>query len=305
MEKNSDNGHIIEMEQLFTSILQGQSALKVDDTKSCEEYIKLQSAVRRLEEYYGSPQWKRDFERDEKGEIPRDIARGVLSEDGIYNMLERNKEILDDIIRGKKIAVIFPGIGYHSDKPLLYYSKKLAREAGYIAVEVTYEFTNKPGDIKGNADKMKSAFDIAAEQAAEQLSPLNLKECVDVLFIGKSIGTAVSAYYNDQNKIGARLIVFTPVPQTFDLLEHITAPAQCYGDNTISPSADHARPIVFHGSADPWCDTALAIEKCKELGLPLYITDNANHSLETGAALTDIADLQTILTTVSNYIKEN
>ena len=25
-----------------------------------------------------------------------------------------------------KLAVIFPGIGYHTDKPLLYYSKKLA-----------------------------------------------------------------------------------------------------------------------------------------------------------------------------------
>ena len=27
----------------------------------------------------------------------------------------------------KKIAVLFPGVGYHTDKPLLYYSKKLAK----------------------------------------------------------------------------------------------------------------------------------------------------------------------------------
>lgn len=26
---------------------------------------------------------------------------------------------------GKKICVVFPGIGYHTDKPLLYYSKKI------------------------------------------------------------------------------------------------------------------------------------------------------------------------------------
>ena len=26
-----------------------------------------------------------------------------------------------------KLAVIFPGIGYHTDKPLLYYGKKLAK----------------------------------------------------------------------------------------------------------------------------------------------------------------------------------
>ena len=30
-----------------------------------------------------------------------------------------------------KAAVFFPGIGYHCDKPLLYYSRKLAQECGY------------------------------------------------------------------------------------------------------------------------------------------------------------------------------
>ena len=30
----------------------------------------------------------------------------------------------------KQLAVLFPGIGYHADKPLLYYSAKLARAHG-------------------------------------------------------------------------------------------------------------------------------------------------------------------------------
>ena len=38
----------------------------------------------------------------------------------------------------KKLAVIFPGVGYHTDKPLLYYSKKLAFQNGYEIVEVPY-----------------------------------------------------------------------------------------------------------------------------------------------------------------------
>ena len=37
------------------------------------------------------------------------------------------------------IAVFFPGIGYHCDKPLLYFSRGLAREAGYR------EIVNKGG----------------------------------------------------------------------------------------------------------------------------------------------------------------
>ena len=31
----------------------------------------------------------------------------------------------------EKLVIIFPGIGYHCDKPLLYYAKKLAKEHGY------------------------------------------------------------------------------------------------------------------------------------------------------------------------------
>ena len=31
-------------------------------------------------------------------------------------------------MKNKKIAVVFPGVGYHADKPLLYYSRKLAAQ---------------------------------------------------------------------------------------------------------------------------------------------------------------------------------
>lgn len=37
----------------------------------------------------------------------------------------------------KKLAIVFPGIGYHCDKPLLYYSKKIAVSNGFEIKEVT------------------------------------------------------------------------------------------------------------------------------------------------------------------------
>ena len=37
-----------------------------------------------------------------------------------------------------KLAVLFPGIGYHVDKPLLYYGRKLAVQRGYEVVGVPY-----------------------------------------------------------------------------------------------------------------------------------------------------------------------
>ncbi len=41
-----------------------------------------------LLQYYLGGQWLRDYEADERGELPEDLKRGVLSEDGIWNLLE-------------------------------------------------------------------------------------------------------------------------------------------------------------------------------------------------------------------------
>ena len=61
-----------------------------------------------------------------------------------------------------KIAVIFPGMGYHSDKPLLFFAKRLARKAGYEVAEVSYEFPFKAREIMNDKVRMKEAFTLAA-----------------------------------------------------------------------------------------------------------------------------------------------
>ena len=43
--------------------------------------------------YYGSELWKLDFAADEAGKLPPDLKRGVLSEDGIWNLLSDYREI--------------------------------------------------------------------------------------------------------------------------------------------------------------------------------------------------------------------
>ena len=48
-------------------------------------------AVREMQEelirYYENGQWLADYQRDERGELPPGLKRGVLSEDGLYNLL--------------------------------------------------------------------------------------------------------------------------------------------------------------------------------------------------------------------------
>ena len=54
-----------------------------------------QEAIAALDEYYGSDLWRQDFADDEAGLLPADLKRGVLSEDGIWNLLTDCKELKD------------------------------------------------------------------------------------------------------------------------------------------------------------------------------------------------------------------
>ena len=40
-----------------------------------------------LTEYMDGGQWMKDYEADERGELPADLKRGVLSEDALYDLL--------------------------------------------------------------------------------------------------------------------------------------------------------------------------------------------------------------------------
>ena len=45
-----------------------------------------------LTTYYTSGEWLEDYEADERGELPPNLKRGVLSQDSLYDLLERVKE---------------------------------------------------------------------------------------------------------------------------------------------------------------------------------------------------------------------
>jgi len=40
-----------------------------------------------LTRYYEGGQWQNDYELDEAGMLPKDLKRGVLSQDGLYDLI--------------------------------------------------------------------------------------------------------------------------------------------------------------------------------------------------------------------------
>lgn len=71
---------------------QASAAVRALDT-AVQQFADAQEAIRRLETYYGSREWRIDFAADEAGRLPADLRRGVLSEDGIWNMLADVREL--------------------------------------------------------------------------------------------------------------------------------------------------------------------------------------------------------------------
>jgi hypothetical protein len=75
------------MEQRFKNVL---AAIKDGDTKSLKT---IKEDIAELSKYYSSELWKQDFAADEAGILPPDLKRGVLSEDGIWNLLADYRDI--------------------------------------------------------------------------------------------------------------------------------------------------------------------------------------------------------------------
>lgn len=65
--------------------------------RALDNYEKVSKQIDLLFQYYGSATWFKDFEDDRANKLPEDLNRGVLSEDGIFNFMTENRELLDRI----------------------------------------------------------------------------------------------------------------------------------------------------------------------------------------------------------------
>jgi hypothetical protein len=80
-----------------------QAVMKL--SAALDDYAEALTSIRELGKYYGSDDWKLDFADDEQGLLPQDLKRGVLSEDGIWNVLTDSRDLntrMKEIVSKKK-----------------------------------------------------------------------------------------------------------------------------------------------------------------------------------------------------------
>ena len=80
---------ITEMERRLEKAEAAVSAMEA----AVEQYEAVQEDIRVLDEYLGSEAWHTDRADDEAGRLPNGFKRGVLSEDAVWNLLERHREL--------------------------------------------------------------------------------------------------------------------------------------------------------------------------------------------------------------------
>lgn len=111
----------------------------MDDLESAVyNYEAVQRRIERLFSYMGGGQFLKDFEADERGELPKDMPRGVLSEDALDKLLVdvtlmrgRMKDLVADV-KSKKDEEL---IGFEEYDPLYNETSEIPDDCGsYVVV---------------------------------------------------------------------------------------------------------------------------------------------------------------------------
>ena len=111
---------------------------------------------------------------------------------------------------------------------------------------------------------------------------MDFSDAEDIVFLSKSIGTAISARYVAEKGLKVRNIYFTPLEITMQYA--------------------NSNGIAFHGTADPLVNTGEITKLCEGRHIPLYRYEGGNHSIETKDILWNIKTQKDIAEKYIDYL---
>ena len=174
----------------------------------------------------------------------------------------------------KKLVVMFPGVGYGFDHPLLYYSDLLFKSKGYECFYMRYQ------DIFFDA---KLTFDEKAEKVREfvfeEANKIDFTNYDEIVFISKSIGSVEAGILSERLDLQVKQIFLTPVEK---------AVPYCKTNSCVVIGTRDEAYVAYKNH-------------CDEIGIDAMYIANANHSLEVeGSVFHNIK----IIEKVMKYIDE-
>lgn len=186
----------------------------------------------------------------------------------------------------KKLAVIFPGIGYTCAKPLLYYTAASAGDLGYEVIRLDYgqDIHNYKGR---GANDLDSIAELALGRVTSVISGIDFLSYKRVVFISKSIGTVIACKVQELfcENIELKQFLLTPIPASLPYLPHING-------------------LFFSGTADPYISSSLVVSAAKDYPDKVgKIYPGCNHSLEQkGNTLKNIQTISEIVSILQSFL---
>ena len=179
----------------------------------------------------------------------------------------------------KKLAVLFPGIRYSPECPLLYFAGKECQQAGYEILPLYYSF-HQNAELDKDLSLQQFVED-TKEYVKSQLSGAFAEEYQEVVFVSKSIGTVLAGYAEQEFSIEPKQFLMTPIPETLEFMEKM----------------GKERAAAVLGTEDKNISFEELQEFCKKQGIPLSLYQGVGHRLEA-------ADLRDTLDMIEDIMKQ-
>ncbi len=170
-----------------------------------------------------------------------------------------------------KLAVVFPGFGYSSKMPLLYYTIDVILRKGINVLAVDYDYSNQP-DFLAASQEDKSDWLFSDVDASIK----SIKELPDFkieILVGKSLGTLAIGHLLDNNPelAASNIIWLTPLLGRQSLIDQMVK---------------HKPASLFViGSADQHYEIELLSRVQEATNGEVLVVPGANHSLEVPGAI--------------------
>lgn len=188
----------------------------------------------------------------------------------------------------KKLAVIFPGVGYTCAKPLLYYTASAAADKDYEIIRLDYG--QDIHTFRGRSSlELEPVTNLALKRTLRQLENIPFQEYDNIIFISKSIGTVLACEAEKQLSLSGKVrhFLLTPIPSAIPYLKQ-------------------ANGVFFSGTADPYIP-----EKTVRQASRLYpektggIFEGCDHSLEQkGDTMGNLENLRKVIECLEWMLKE-
>lgn len=171
------------------------------------------------------------------------------------------------------VALVFPGLAYNSDMPLLYYSIQTILTSGINVLSVDYDYSSNQ-DFMKQSTRDRADWLLGDSEAALDFATDDMNQRI-VCMMGKSLGTLMLGHFLEtrEDLRDAKTIWLTPLIKNPELLEQMLAYMK--------------EAVLVIGTSDPHYDSDIIDRLNASTQLSGIIIERANHSLEIEGKVTD------------------